>query len=68
MNYSSSSSPIRGYTRNSRRLSQEDTPSSSFPERIRQILPVARVGGGHRDWGTTPELCDYEGQRSLKHP
>ena len=47
---------------------REDTPSSSFPERIRQVLPVARVGGDHCDWGTTPELREYEGQRSLKRP
>ena len=47
---------------------QEDTLSTSCPERIRQVLPVARVGGGHCDWGTTPELREYEGQRSLKRP
>ena len=46
---------------------REDTPSSSFPERIQQVLAVAR-GSGHCDWGRTPELCEYEGQRSLKHP
>ena len=44
---------------------REDMPSSSFPERIQQ---VARVCGSHCDWGTTPELREYEGQRSLKHP
>ena len=47
---------------------QEDTLSTSCPERIRQVLPVARVGGGHCEWGTTPELREYEGQRSLKRP
>ena len=43
---------------------REDMPSSS-PERIQQ---VARVCGSHCDWGTTPELREYEGQRSLKRP
>ena len=47
---------------------REDTPSSSFPEPIRQVLPVARVGGGHCDLGTTPQSREYEGQRSLKRP
>ena len=47
---------------------KEDTSSSSFPECIQQVLPVARVGGGHCDWGTMPELHDCEGQRSLKRP
>ena len=47
---------------------REDTPSSSFPEPIRQALPVARVGGGHCDLGTTPQLREYEGRRSLKRP
>ena len=47
---------------------REDTPLSSFLERIRQVLPVARVGGDHCDLGTTPQLGEYEGQRSLKRP
>ena len=46
---------------------REDTPSSSFPERIQQVLPVAR-GSGHCDWDRTPELSEYEGQRLLKRP
>ena len=28
---------------------REDTLSTSCPERIRQVLPIARVGGGHCD-------------------
>ena len=41
---------------------------SSFPEHIRQALPVSRAlrVGGH-EWGT-PELRDYDVQRSLKRP
>ena len=44
---------------------QEDTPLSSFPERIQQVV---RVCGSHCDWDMTLELCKYEGQRSLKRP
>ena len=42
---------------------REDMSSSSF--RIQQVLPAAR-GSSHCDWGRTPELCEYEGQQSLK--
>ena len=32
---------------------QEDTLLTSCPEHIQQVLPIARVGGGHCDWGMT---------------